>query len=109
MQASGGACLAFGSHPVVLLLGCVLFGLGVGNSISLLPLIAQRAFALADGPRIVALVTAINQLVFAFVPAILGALREVLGAYVMPFMVAVAIQLATAAVVAIGRDGGKST
>jgi MFS family permease len=103
------ACAVVGRLLLGALLGCVLFGVGVGNSISLPPLIAQREFALADVPRIVALVTAINQLVFAFAPAIFGALREVSGAYVLPFMVAVALQLAAAAVVAIGGEGGKST
>ncbi len=50
--------------------------LGVGNLISLPPLIAQREFRPADVVTVVALVTAINQAVFAFAPAIFGGLRD---------------------------------
>jgi hypothetical protein len=65
--------LAAGGISVpLLLLGCVLFGLGIGNLTSLPPLIAQAEFCPADVGRVVALVTAINQAVFAFAPAVLG-------------------------------------
>ena len=68
MQACGVALLAFGSTPLVLAPGCILFGLGIGSMLSLPPLIAQTEFAAGDVPRVVALVTAVNQAVFAFAP-----------------------------------------
>lgn len=103
MQACGVTCLALGANAVVLLLGCILFGLGIGNLVSLPPLIAQSEFAQADVPRVVALVTAINQAVFAFAPVIFGLLREVSDGYAVPFMVAVVIQVIAGLVVMPGR------
>jgi ribosomal protein S18 acetylase RimI-like enzyme/MFS family permease len=103
MQACGVVCLALGMNGVVLLLGCVLLGLGIGNLVSLPPLIAQGEFAQADVPRVVALVTAVNQAVFAFAPAVFGLLAQVSDGYAVPFMVAAAIQVVAAFVVILGR------
>ena len=79
MQSAGALLLAFGEGMAPLAAGCVLFGLGVGNLVSLPPLIAQREFRPADVGTVVALVTAINQAVFAFAPAIFGWLRDLTG------------------------------
>ena len=72
MQACGVMMLAVGTTVVMLVPGCVLFGLGIGSLLSLPPWIAQTEFAPTEVPRVVALVTAINQAVFAFAPAILA-------------------------------------
>jgi MFS family permease len=103
MQACGLALLATGSTLIVLVPGCVLFGLGIGSLLLLPPLIAQRDFAPSDVPRVVALVTAINQTVMAFAPAVLGLLREASGSYALPFLLAVIIQVFAAAIVILGR------
>jgi hypothetical protein len=71
----------------------MLFGLGVGNLVSLPPLIAQSEFRPADVGTVVALVTAINQAVFALAPAIFGALRDYTGNYVVAFLMAAAAQV----------------
>jgi MFS family permease len=78
LQACGSVVLimAAGHSVPLLLLGCLLFGLGLGNVSSLPPLIAQAEFAPADVPRVVALVTAASQASFAFGPAAFGALRD---------------------------------
>jgi MFS family permease len=78
LQACGSVVLilAAGHWVPLLLLGCLLFGLGLGNVTSLPPLIAQAEFAPADVPRVVALVTALSQASFAFAPAAFGALRD---------------------------------
>ena len=99
VQAAGSLFLAFGSGVVPLALGCILFGLGVGNLISLPPLIAQREFRPADVGMVVALVTAINQAVFAFAPAAFGALRDVSGSYTLVFSGAAVVQVIAAAAV----------
>ncbi len=103
MQAAGSILLALGDGMVPLAIGCVLFGLGVGNLNSLPPLIAQREFRAADVGTVVALTIAINQAVFAFAPAILGALRDLSGSYVMAFLGVAAFQGLAAAAVAWGR------
>lgn len=96
--------LASGGTSVPLLLaGCVCFGLGVGNLVSLPPLIAQTEFARADLARVVALVTAVNQAGFAFAPAAFGALRDLAGGNTASMLAAALVQLAAAAVVLAGR------
>jgi MFS family permease len=102
LQASGGMLLVLGNGLAVLVLGCVLFGLGLGNLISLPPLIAQQEFERRDVPTVVALVTAINQAVFAFAPAIFGALRDLTGEYTAAFAVAVCAQVVAALIVVSG-------
>jgi hypothetical protein len=51
----------------------------------------------------VALVTAINQAVFVFAPAVFGWLRDGTSSYVAPFLIAAAAQVAGAGVVTLGR------
>jgi hypothetical protein len=92
-----------GTGAFIPLLGCVLFGLGVGNLISLPPLIVQREFAPSDVGRVVALITAINQAVFAFAPGALGALRDVGGSYALSFGIAGIIEIAAALIVIFRR------
>jgi MFS family permease len=104
MQACGVTLLAVGSTAVILTAGCILFGLGIGSLLSLPPLIAQTEFPQSDVPRVVALVTAVNQAVFAFAPVILGLLREVTGGYATPFLIAATIQIAAGGVVILGRS-----
>ena len=103
MQACGVMMLAVGTTVVMLVPGCVLFGLGIGSLLSLPPLIAQTEFAPTEVPRVVALVTAINQAVFAFAPAIFGILREVSGGYTVTFLTAAVVQVLAAVVAIAGR------
>ena len=60
----------------LLLLGVLLFGVGIGNVTSMPPLIAQVEFVKEDVPRVVALVVAIGQATYAFAPAVFGLVRE---------------------------------
>lgn len=106
LQVMGSlALLAAGGTAVpLLLLGVVLFGLGLGNAASLPPLIVQQDFTPADTARAVALVTACNQAVYAFAPAGFGLLRGATeGEAPLLFIAAALIQAAAAAVVLMGR------
>jgi cyanate permease len=85
VQIAGVLLLIFSSGWLGLALGCVLFGLGIGNLTSLPPLIVQKEFDRADVVTAVALIIAINQGVFAFAPAIIGALRDTTANYHLPF------------------------
>lgn len=93
--ASGGTDVA------LLLLGIVLFGLGLGNATSLAPMIAQRDFTPLDTARAVALVTACSQGAYAFAPAAFGLLRMLEPHWF--FVAAALIQLAAAVVILAGR------
>ncbi|WP_428670075.1 MFS transporter [Reyranella sp.] len=82
-----------------LYLGCVLFGFGVGNLITLPGLIVQQEFPRRDFARAVSLNVAINQLVAATGPSILGVLHDLSGSYRTSLMVCLALQLAAAILV----------
>jgi hypothetical protein len=71
IQAVGTAVLLVaGAHSLPLVvLGVLLFGLGIGNATSLPPLIAQMEFAREEVPRVVARSVALSQALYAFAPA----------------------------------------
>jgi MFS family permease len=106
LQAAGSVALAAtaatGGNAALLLTGAMLFGLGIGNLLSLPPLIAQRDWPPAEVARVVAMVTAVNQAFYAFGPGLFGALMERFGASAPPVAAAV-LQLAAAAVLMRGR------
>lgn len=104
VQAFGVALIAVPAPPPLLpITGCVLFGLGMGNLVSLPPLIAQAEFEHSDVPQVVALTVAVNQSVFAFAPGVFGALHDITGAYLAPLLLAVAAQIGALALVLAGR------
>jgi MFS family permease len=108
MQAAGSlVLLAAGGTVPLLLLGCGLFGLGLGNVTSLPPLIAQTEFRPADVARVVALVTATSQASYAFAPALFALLREAGGGAAL-FAVAALVQVAAAGVVLAGKARGRA-
>jgi MFS family permease len=108
LQAAGVALLGLGSGLAALVAGCVLFGIGVGNLISLPPLIAQQEFDSGDVGTVVVLVTAVNQAVFAFAPAIFGVLREMTDGYGAPFTIAACLQALAATVILRRRRSAAS-
>jgi hypothetical protein len=100
--------LAAGGNNVPLLLtGSLLFGIGIGNSTSLPPLIAQAEFDYATVSRVVALIVATSQATYAFAPAVFGVLREASNqasgapAGYAPYVFAVAAIIQAAAIVAL--------
>lgn len=108
LQAVGVLLLALADHTAPLLIGCVLFGLGVGNLTSLPPLIAQKTFAPADVGTVVALLTSVNQAVFALAPAAIGLVRDATSSYAVPFVIAAAVQVVAALIVVYGRRHDQS-
>ena len=103
LQAVGSVALAAaGGNAALLLTGAVLFGLGIGNLLSLPPLIAQRDWPPAEVARVVAMVTAVNQAFYAFGPALFGAALERFGTSAPP-MAAAVLQVAAAVVLMVGR------
>jgi cyanate permease len=93
----------------MLTLGCVLFGLGIGNLVSLPPLIVQKEFNREDVVTVVSLVVAINQAVFAFAPAFVGAIRDASSGYALPFAVVAGAQFLAAILVLLGRGTTKTS
>jgi MFS family permease len=95
--------LGLGDHPAALYVGCILFGLSVGNVITLPSLIVQREFAAASFGLVVGLSTAIGQFAYAFAPALLGVIHDAAGGYGPTLALCVAFQLAAAVIVVRGK------
>jgi hypothetical protein len=93
-----------GSDVTLLLLGVALFGLGLGNSTSLPPLIAQQDFSAADTARAVALSTACGQAAYAFAPAAFGAMRDIFASTDVFFITAASVQVLAAVAMLAGRQ-----
>lgn len=104
VQIGGVLLLTFSSGSVGLTLGCVLFGLGIGNLVSFPPLIVQKEFDREDVVTAVALIFAINQGVFAFAPAIIGALRDTTANYQLPFTLIAVVQVIAGMIILLGRS-----
>ena len=99
VQVAAMAALARAEHALLIYAACALYGFSVGNNITLSPLIIQREFPAAQFPAIVALSTAVVQILYAFGPGLLGILRDASGDYGGPLAVCIALNLAATAVV----------
>jgi MFS family permease len=99
VQAVGIAVLAAATARPLFFLGCVLFGVGVGNATTLPGLIVQQEFPKPHFARIVSLVVAIDQFSFAFGPSLLATLEGAADSYTAPFLVCAASEVAAAIVV----------
>ena len=99
VQVAGMVVLLSSTSIAALYLGCVLFGFGVGNLITLPGLIVQQEFPRRDFARAVSLNVAINQLVAATGPYILGVLHDMSGSYRTSLMVCLGLQAAAAVLV----------
>ena len=108
LQIGALALLLWAPGRAGLYAGCILFGLGVGNMITLPALIVQREFEAASFARAMSLITAINQFTFAFGPAILGWLRQRTGDYDATLLLCMALH-ATAALLVLARPAGGAT
>lgn len=99
VQVASMAVLLSAESVAALYLGCVLFGFGVGNLITLPGLIVQQEFPRRDFARAVSLNVAINQLVAATGPYILGVLHDLSGNYRTSLMACLVLQAAAAILV----------
>ncbi|HWN50152.1 MAG TPA: MFS transporter [Xanthobacteraceae bacterium] len=103
VQSAGTALLAANLSALMLYLGCTLFGLGLGNLISLPGLIVQQEFPQQHFSRIVGLIVAINQFAFAFGPGLLGHLQQAHGDYTGALMACVIVEVTAAVMVIFPR------
>jgi len=94
-------------NDVALISACALFGFSVGNLITLPALIVQREFDPRAFGVLVSLITAINQITYAFGPGVIGLLRDLSGSYALPFYACIGVEL-TAAVLIMVRGRRRS-
>ena len=99
VQVASMAVLLSSASLVALYVGCMLFGFGVGNLITLPGLIVQQEFPRRDFARAVSLNVAVNQLVAALGPYLLGVLHDMSGSYRTSLMACLVLQAAAALLV----------
>ncbi|WOH82269.1 MFS transporter [Bradyrhizobium sp. BEA-2-5] len=90
-------------NDVAQIAACALFGFSVGNLITLPALIVQREFDPRAFGVLVSLITAINQITYAFGPGVVGLLHDLSGSYSLPFYGCIGLELIAAATIMIGR------
>ena len=108
-QAVALAIIINSHNDVVLIAACALFGFSVGNLITLPSLIVQREFDPRSFGVLVSLITAINQVTYAFGPGVVGLLRDASGGYSLPFYGCIALELVAAALIMVRGRGGATT
>jgi MFS family permease len=102
-QALALAIIINSRNEISLIAACALFGFSVGNLITLPSLIVQREFDFRAFGVLISLITAINQVTYAFGPGVIGLLRDASGSYALPFYGCIGLEL-TAAVLIMTRS-----
>ena len=93
-QAAGLALmLALPDRSWALYAGSVVFGLSVGNVITLPTLIVQREFAARSFGMVLGLSSMVGQAVLSFGPTLLGLARDLTGGYAAALLLCIALQL----------------
>jgi cyanate permease len=99
-QAFGlGLMLVLPDQPVALFGGSVVFGLSVGNVITLPALIVQREFAPQSFSLVIGLSSMVGQSTLAFGPMLLGVVHDATGGYGAAIGLCIALQLVGAVMV----------
>jgi MFS family permease len=101
VQIVGTIVLLSTSSVAGLYLGCILFGFGVGNLITLPGLIVQQEFPRRDFARAVSLHVATTQLLAAMGPSILGLLRDLSGDYRTSLYACLGLQVTAALLILV--------
>ena len=98
-QAAALLIIIHSRNEIVLIAACALFGFSVGNLITLPSLIVQREFSPYAFGVLISLLTAINQVTYAFGPGVIGLLRDASGSYVLPFYGCIGLELLAAVLI----------
>jgi MFS family permease len=88
-------------NEMLLMAACALFGFSVGNLITLPSLIVQREFDPRSFGILISLITAINQVTYAFGPGVVGLLRDVSSSYTLPFYGCIGLELIAAMLIMV--------
>jgi len=102
-QALGLACLALSFQPMAILASVVLFGLTIGNSLMMHPLLLAETFGTRDYGRIYSTSQLLTITGVAGCPAVIGVLYELSGGYTTPFLGAAALSVLGLAALALNR------
>jgi predicted MFS family arabinose efflux permease len=89
-------------NATALFVACSVFGLSIGNLITLPPLIIHREFNASDFTLVMGLATALSGIVGALGPGLIGFIRSLSGGYTVALMFCIALELVAAVVVLCG-------
>jgi MFS family permease len=103
VQAVALAVTAAATAPVVLLAASIAFGLGVGNVITLPPLLAHAEFGPRSFATVFGMASAAMQIGVALGPGVVGVLRDVTGDYAAALAVLALLDLGAVLAVLWGR------
>ena len=104
LQAAGlGLMLILPDRPVALYVGSVLFGLSVGNVITLPALIVQREFPASSFGLVISTVSTVGYATLAFGPMLLALARDIAGSYAVAILLCITLQLAGALILLISK------
>jgi predicted MFS family arabinose efflux permease len=93
MQAAALALLAFAADRTLILTGAVLFGVTMGNSLMMHPLLLAERFGTRDYGRIYSMSQLVTMVGVAGCPALIGVMYEASGDYELPFLAVCALTL----------------
>jgi len=109
-QAFGlGLMVVLPDQPAALYIGSVVFGLSVGNVITLPALIVQREFAAQSFGLVIGLTSMVGQATMAFGPTLLGLAHDVGGGYGAALGLCIVLQLVGAMIVLVPPRIGAPT
>jgi MFS family permease len=109
-QAFGlGLMVVLPDQPAALYIGSVVFGLSVGNVITLPALIVQREFAAQSFGLVIGLTSMVGQATMAFGPTLLGLAHDVGGGYSAALGLCIVLQLVGAVIVLVPPRIGAPT
>ena len=100
-QAAALFAMTQTTNPIALFVACGVFGLTIGNMITLPGLVIQREFEPAAFGMLVGLSTAIGQYTCVVGPALLGMVRDWSGGYTAALAVCIALELVAAALILV--------
>lgn len=100
------AIICWPRQPLVLYGAVILFGLSVGNLITLPATIIQHEFPARAFGLIMGMTVATGQFFYAFFPAIVGVVHDLTGGYGVPLALCVALQVMASAMLLWSPGGG---
>ncbi|MCB1545731.1 MAG: MFS transporter [Methylobacteriaceae bacterium] len=104
-QAAALVALVLWPQPAVIWAAAMVYGLSVGNVITLPALIVQHEFDPRAFGGVVALLTSVTQMFGAFGPALLGLGRDLAGGYGPPIVCCALLNVCAGAAVLLLRPG----
>ena len=107
-QAAALLAMTQTTNKIALFIACAVFGLSIGNLITLPALVIQREFQALSFGMLVGLSTAIGQFTCVFGPGLLGLVRDLTGGYTASLMLCIALEIVAAAIILIRPASSKA-